>query len=152
MPGPDSPDPRSGLQEKAALFRRYLDLTRRMRRRFRSRDVTDDALAAFLRERTALARRIDGIDATLRSTGVAIAGDPGRPDFPPDGEGARPQPSQLGDLLTELRAVERDLMGMLEREAEETRRKLLRMREGRKAARGYGRNTAGVPRFLDTRR
>jgi len=151
MPGPDSPDPRSGLQEKAALFRRYLDLTRRMRRRFRSRDVTDDALAAFLRERASLAQRINAVDAIPR-TGVAMAGDPGRPDPRGDGEGAGPQPSQLGDLLTELRAVERDLMGMLEREAEETRQKLLRMREGRKAARGYGRNTAGVPRFLDTRR
>lgn len=138
------------LEKKLAHFKQYLSLTEKMEKASKNEERNKD-LGRLISRRQSCINKIDKIDMSIRK--AIKRNSAGRFRIPNHyKEKISGCLSQLRDIMTTIDFKDRALMVRVKDEDEAIKAELLRMRNVRRASRGY-RGSSGYPsRFLDTRK
>ncbi len=139
---------RSFLEKKLTLFNRYLSVTDRMKETLTKRE--GDELGALISERQSCINKINKIDVTMDKiikAGMAKTDIPQRLKELTAGyvESAK-------RILEVLEPLDKELVVIVKEESGSIKRELLKMRNVRKANRGYGQYRQNPSKFIDIRK
>ena len=139
------------IEKKLAHFKRYLSFTEKMKQAFDNEEEIDN-LGSLISKRQDCIKKIDMIDLSIGkilkkgSSKLSIISNKYKGII--DG-----YLFKIRDIMTTVDFMEKELMVMAKQEGDGIKTEVLKTRNFRQAARGYGGSTGyNTARFLDTRR
>ena len=139
----------SFLEKKLAFFEQYLSITKKMKEDFNDKEEND--IGAFLSERQNCINKIQKVDLSVAK--VIKAGSDGIDHISHKLKAMMDSYlEKIKNIMDSVDLIDKELMVKVKEESNSVKRDLLKMRNVRKAARGYRPETRYSPRFLDQRR
>lgn len=137
------------LEQKLALFRRYVSATRHMKERLKGMDMA--GLRTCLSDREECIHRIQKIDASMEQHKAGV--NKNRHHLLNHiRETMDHYLKEAKGMMESIDAMDRELMVMVQEESMGLKKEILMMRHVGHAARGYKRAERNYPRFLDARK
>ena len=134
----------SFLEKKLSLFQQYLSATKRIKEAFVDGEKGNpgDVIA----ERQGLIDRIEKIDSSM---GKAIKGGEPQTGLGTYRETIETRLQDIKTLMETVKPMDEELIAIAQREEEQAKRSLLRMRSTRQGVNGYQRIGKSTPKFFD---
>ena len=132
------------LEKKLSLFQSYLSVTKRIGEAF-VEDGNGNP-GAFIAERQGLIDQIEKIDSSMKKV---IRGGESPMSAGIKLEKIETRLQDIRNLMEEVQPIDEALIAMVQREEEEAKGALLKMRQSRQAVNGYQRIGKYPPKFFD---
>ncbi len=138
------------LERKLAHFKQYLSITEKMKQAFGNKEEINN-LGSLISRRQGCINNIERIDLSigkiLKKGSSKLSSISNKYKRMIDG-----YLSKIKDIMTTVDLMDKEIMVMVKQEREGVKTEVLKMRNFKQAARGYGGSTGYTARFLDTRR
>lgn len=138
------------LEKKLAHFKQYLFVTEKMKQAFGNEEEINN-LDGLISKRQGCIKNIDRIDLSIKKIIKGGSGSLSRVSKKYK-EMIDGYLSKIREIMTTVALMDKEIMVMVKQEGEGIKKEVLKIRNFKQAARGYGGSTGYTARFLNTRK